>query len=62
MTVKLLAIVMDINESLADMNDSEMFVTLFVGVLDLTTGLLRYCNAGHEEPLLVGKGVGLYNA
>lgn len=53
------AIVMDINESLADMNDSEMFVTLFVGVLDLTTGLLRYCNAGHEEPLLVGKGVGL---
>lgn len=53
------AIVMDINESLADTNDSEMFVTLFVGVLDLATGLLRYCNAGHEEPLLIGKGVGL---
>lgn len=53
------AIVMGINESLADMNDSEMFVTLFVGVLDLATGQLRYCNAGHEEPLLIGKGVGL---
>lgn len=52
------AIVMDINESLADTNDSEMFVTLFVGVLDLATGQLRYCNAGHEEPLLIGKGVG----
>ena len=52
-------IVMDINESLFEMNDSDMFVTLFVGVLDLATGLLRYCNAGHEEPLLIGKGVGL---
>lgn len=52
-------IVMDMNESLSEMNDSDMFVTLFVGVLDLATGLLRYCNAGHEEPLLIGKGVGL---
>jgi sigma-B regulation protein RsbU (phosphoserine phosphatase) len=52
-------IVMDINESLFEMNDSDMFVTLFVGVLDLATGLLLYCNAGHEEPLLIGKGVGL---
>ena len=53
------AIVTAINESMADMDNSNMFVTLFVGVLDLTTGLLRYCNAGHEEPLLIGKGVGL---
>ena len=52
-------IVMTMNESLADMNDSHMFVTLFVGVLDMSTGFLRYCNAGHEEPLLIGKGVGL---
>ena len=52
-------IVMDINESLAEMNDSDMFVTLFVGVLELSTGLLRYCNAGHEDPLLIGKGVGV---
>ena len=27
-----------------------MFVTLLVGVLDLPTGHLRYCNAGHEAP------------
>ena len=34
-----------------------MFVTLFVGVLDLASGLLRYCNAGHELPILIGKEV-----
>ena len=52
-------IVTDMNESMAEMNESNMFVTLFVGCLDLHTGLLRYCNAGHEAPLLIGKGVGL---
>ena len=53
------AIISIMNESMTDMNESDMFVTLFVGVLDLATGQLRYCNAGHEEPLLIGKGVGL---
>jgi sigma-B regulation protein RsbU (phosphoserine phosphatase) len=48
-----------INESMADMNETNMFVTLFVGVLDLPTGRLRYCNAGHDAPLLVGQGVGM---
>ena len=52
-------IVKMINEAISDMNDSGMFVTLFLGVLDLETGMLRYCNAGHEDPLLIGKGVGL---
>lgn len=53
------AIVSTINGAMADMNNSEMFVTLFVGVLDLATGQLHYCNAGHEEPLLIGRGAGL---
>ena len=51
-------IVNTINNTIADMNKTNMFVTLFVGVLDLPTGLLHYCNAGHDAPLLVGAGVG----
>lgn len=47
------------NDSMAEMNDSNMFVTLFLGVLDLPTGRLRYCNAGHCSPVLVGDGLGL---
>ena len=46
------------NKTIADMNNNNMFVTLFVGVLDLPTGRLYYCNAGHDAPLLVGSGVG----
>ena len=51
-------IVSTINNTIADMNKQNMFVTLFVGVLDLPTGRLHYCNAGHDAPLLVGAGVG----
>ena len=51
-------IVTIMNKTIADMNKNHMFVTLFVGVLDLPTGRLRYCNAGHDAPLLVGAGVG----
>ena len=51
-------IVATMNESMADMNETNMFVTLFVGVLDLPTGRMRYCNAGHDAPLLIGAGVG----
>ncbi len=47
------------NETIADMNETSMFVTLFVGVLDLPTGRMRYSNAGHDAPLLVGVGVGM---
>jgi len=42
-----------INDSMSDMNESNMFVTMFCGVLDLSTGHLRYCNAGHNAPVVV---------
>ncbi len=48
-----------INNSLAEMNESFLFVTLLVGVLDLSTGHLHYCNAGHDAPLLVGPDVSM---
>ena len=49
-------IVRQMNDGLAEQNDSEMFVTLFLGVLDLTTGQLDYCNAGHNPPVLMAGG------
>lgn len=49
-------IVRQMNDGLAEQNDSEMFVTLILGVLDLTTGQLDYCNAGHNPPVLMAGG------
>ena len=46
-------IIQSINESLCRGNESNMFVTFFIGVLDLPTGIMRYCNAGHNPPLIV---------
>ena len=48
-----------LNQALADGNENSMFVTAFIGVLELETGLLRYCNAGHNPPLLIGREVSL---
>ena len=45
-------ILTQMNEIMFKHNDTCMFVTLFIGVLDLTTGHLNYCNGGHLPPLL----------
>ena len=45
-------IVRTINETVCLDNDANMFVTLFLGVLDLPSGRMRYCNAGHDCPLV----------
>jgi sigma-B regulation protein RsbU (phosphoserine phosphatase) len=50
-------IVKALNDTMADGNETSMFVTLFLGMLDLQTGILRYCNAGHDSPLLIGNEV-----
>ena len=47
-------IVRNINETVCLDNESMMFVTLFLGVLDLPSGRLRYCNAGHDSPYILG--------
>lgn len=51
-------IVSQINASSKDRNATMMFATLFVGILELDTGLLLFCNAGHNAPVLTGKGLG----
>jgi serine phosphatase RsbU (regulator of sigma subunit) len=45
------------NDALSgDDNERGMFVTMFIGLLDLTTGHLDFCNAGHNPPVLIGDG------
>lgn len=50
-------IVTEINDSLSAKNETNLFVTLFVGILDLDTGELSYCNGGHN-PLVLLKNDG----
>ena len=46
-------IMQTINEVACQNGESNMFVTLFIGVLDLPTGHLRYCDAGHDAPFVL---------
>ena len=43
------------NESLCENNDTEMFVTAWIGLLNLKTGRIRYVNAGHTPPVVITK-------
>jgi len=40
------------NAELAGDNEAGMFVTMFIGLVDLTTGHLDFCNCGHNPPIL----------
>ena len=40
------------NEKLCENNEADMFVTAWMGILDLQTGNMKYANAGHNPPLL----------
>jgi phosphoserine phosphatase RsbU/P len=46
------------NDLLVATNREMMFATLFCGVLDSSSGLLTYCNCGHNPPLVVRKADG----
>ena len=41
------------NDRMLRDSDSSFFITFFVGILDLDTGHLRYCNAGHKAPYIL---------
>lgn len=45
-----------VNDDLAEDNDACMFVTLFLAVIDLESGEVKYASAGHNPPLLLPKG------
>ena len=51
-----LRIMTAINASISAQNENLMFVTLFVGTLDLSTGVLQYTNAGHNAPIVISAG------
>ena len=46
-------ILASVNETLCEDNDADMFVTVWLGILDLDTGLMKCCNAGHEYPAVM---------
>ena len=48
-------IISSLNNSLSDNNETNMFCTAFLGILDLKTGKLNYCNAGHNVPYIMEK-------
>ncbi len=43
------------NNALTEDNEQGMFVTLFIGLIDLVGGKMEYCNAGHNPPV-IGRG------
>ncbi|MBQ7488176.1 MAG: serine/threonine-protein phosphatase, partial [Clostridia bacterium] len=44
------------NNTLCEGNDAGMFVTVWLGILDLSTGIMQCANAGHEYPFLMRAG------
>lgn len=45
-----------LNSSISENNPDIMFITMFLGVMDLSTGTIRYCNAGHNPPIVIRNG------
>ena len=50
-------VLMEVNASLCENNEEDMFVTVWLGVLEISTGVLTYADAGHEKLLLYQNGI-----
>ena len=48
----------EVNNILCEGNDAEMFVSVWIGIIDLRTGIMQCSNAGHEYPVLYREGAG----
>ena len=44
-----------VNDSISENNEQEMFVTVWLGILEISTGKLTAANAGHEYPIVIRK-------
>lgn len=53
------AIANRMNSGLCEGNDTMMFVTMFIGMVNLQTGQLHFCNCGHNPPVLDGQFIEL---
>ncbi len=53
------AVLSRVNEDLAMDNPSMMFVTMFLGILNIRTGELSYANGGHNPPYIIRAGGGV---
>ncbi len=45
-----------INETVAADNEQMMFMTMFIGAVDLETGRMEFCNCGHNPPVVISDG------
>ncbi len=49
-----------LNAALSEDNEQGMFVTMFIGRIDLAVGAMDFCNAGHNPPYISGVGGGQF--
>ena len=45
-----------VNNNICEHNSTELFITVWLGILEISTGRLTCCNAGHEDPAVYRKG------
>ena len=50
------AVLEKVNDQLCENNEAEMFVTVWLGILEISTGKMKCANAGHEYPAIMHKG------